>query len=470
MKRWIPFLLSLAIAGCGTPSGAIAPAETAASAVAASSLDGFMDQVFTLADTDKNGALSIKEADLLLDQFQVFDKNRDGALSRAEWAGKGTSGDVAKAFPLFLPMVLGLHAQLDTNKNRLVSLPEVRQGLAAGGASRVSIFSAQQVDDTFSVSDKNRDGGLSGAEFQNFYLDVGTAGTGRGFMRRMVMSLLGTYLQTMGRIAAPMAVHPAHNPLTGTPARYDIPFETVSFKTEDGLTLKGWLIPAKNPTKKTLVMAHGITATRSWIVDNGILPMVHDDYNVVAFDLRNHGESEGTITSFGLHEGKDVVAAVRFAQSRGWDQIALYGVSLGGASVIRGAALLPEVKAVIDDCAYATVSEAMTGFISLTFVPCPVLVAKAALVEANKLVGGDMTTTEPLTQVAAIAPRPFLVIHGAEDKNVAVDNSRINYAAAGPNLVKELWVVPGGEHAASVLAQPKAYAEHLQAFLKKVAW
>jgi fermentation-respiration switch protein FrsA (DUF1100 family) len=164
------------------------------------------------------------------------------------------------------------------------------------------------------------------------------------------------------------------------------------------------------------------------------------------------------------------VAAVKYLKGRGIDQVALYGVSLGGASAIRAAALMPQVKAVIDDCAYATVSQAFTGFISLSMIPSPVLVGAATLVQANRILGVDMSTTEPLTQVSKLAPRPFLVIHGAQDKNVPVDNSRTNFLAAGDGLKKELWIVPGGEHAASAVAQPEEYKKRLQAFLKQVAW
>lgn len=469
MKRLLPLVLSLAIAGCGTLATPTATPQNAmpVQAHSARTMDAFMDEVFRVSDTDKSGTLSVKELDLVLEQFQVFDKNQDGQISKDEWHAKGTFGQVAKALPLFLPMVLSLHTQLDADRNRLVSLGEVKQALSGGRA----LLGDMQLETTFRGADKNADGGLTGDEFQNFYLDVNTVPTERGLFRNVVMSLLGTYVSVMSRIAAPKALHPTRHPADVTPAKWGWAYDELTLTAEDGVKLKAWYVPATHATKKTLVMVHGISDSRAWFMNMGVLPMVHDDYNVLAFDLRNHGESEGTATSFAYHEAKDVVAAVRYLQhEKGTDQIALYGVSLGGASVIRAAALLPEVKAVIDDCAYATVAQAFTGFISLTFVPCPVLVARATLVEANRQLGIDMTTTEPLAQIGKVAPRPLLVIHGAEDKNVPVDNSRINYAAAGEGFHKELWVVPGGEHAASCVAQPAEYKAHLQGFLSKVGW
>jgi fermentation-respiration switch protein FrsA (DUF1100 family) len=471
-RHLLPVLLSLAIAGCGTLPAASMNAPRSAAAVQAQGvkdMDTFLEDVFTTADTDRNGQLSVKESGLLHEQVAVFDQNRDGSLSRSEWQGKARPGAVLKALPVFLPMVLGLYGQLDRNKNRLVTLGEVREAIGET-RSPIGVLAPTLVSSAFTASDADGNGGLNGNEFQDFYLNLSDLPENRGLFKRMVKSLLGTYLTMMSHIAAPKAIHPVRTPVKLTPSKWGYAYDDVSFKTEDGLTLKGWYVPAKTASKKTLVMVHGISSNRSWFVQMGVLPMVHDDYNVLAFDLRNHGESEGTVTSFGYHEGKDVVAAVKYLKGRGLDQIGLYGVSLGGASVIRGAALMPDVKVVVDDCAYATVQQAVAGFVSLTFIPSPVLIASATVAHANKLLGVDMTSTEPLSQVDRIAPRPFFVIHGEKDQNVPTENSRINYQAAGSGLQKELWIVPGGEHAASPLAQPAEYKARLQAFLKKAAW
>ncbi|MNS27169.1 acyl-CoA esterase [compost metagenome] len=472
MRHWLPVLLSLAIAGCGVaPAAPTAATQQAASAQASAlrGMDAYLDEVFAAADTNRDGQLSAKESGLVHEQIAVLDKNQDGAVSRSEWQAKATLGQIMKGLPAFLPFVLNLHTALDANRNRLVTLGEVRKALGES-RSPLAALSPDSIEATFSAADADRNGGLNGDEFQGFYLDLGALPAERGMFRRAAMALLGTYVSVMSHIAAPKALHPVRNPIRHTPSKWGWAYEDVSFKAEDGVSIKGWYVPAKTATKKTLVMVHGISDNRDWFVRMGVLPMVHDDYNVLAIDLRNHGESEGTVTSFAYHEAKDVVAAVKYLKGRGIDSVALYGVSLGGASAIRAAALMPQVKAVVDDCAYATVSQAFTGFISLSMIPSPVLVGAATLVQANRILGVDMSTTEPLTQVAKIAPRPFLVIHGAQDKNVPVDNSRTNFLAAGDGLKKELWIVPGGEHAASAVAQPEEYKARLQAFLKQVAW
>jgi alpha-beta hydrolase superfamily lysophospholipase len=73
-------------------------------------------------------------------------------------------------------------------------------------------------------------------------------------------------------------------------------------------------------------------------------------YGVLLFDLRNHGESEGNLTSLGLYEVRDVQAAVKYVLSRpevNSDGIALLGDSMGAATVLQALPSLPDVKAVV---------------------------------------------------------------------------------------------------------------------------
>ncbi len=47
----------------------------------------------------------------------------------------------------------------------------------------------------------------------------------------------------------------------GDPSELNLKFEDVSFKTKNGITLRGWFIPSGN-SDKTVIMVHGITADR----------------------------------------------------------------------------------------------------------------------------------------------------------------------------------------------------------------
>jgi fermentation-respiration switch protein FrsA (DUF1100 family) len=467
VKRLIPVLLSLAIAGCGTwraPAPATAEAPLHASATRGG-LDGWMDEVFRLADTDHDGTLSRPETELSAPQFAAFDRDGDGHLARTEWEAKASLAEILTRLPAFMPLVDALRTRLDTDRDRGVSLAEIRTTL---GASRAAVDALRDsaVSGAFRQADADHDGRLSGEEFKAFYLGLGTPAE-RGLVQRVTSALLGAYLAVTSHIATPGAIYPKRVHPKATPAKLGIPFEDVSFPTEDGLTLRAWYVPAKAPTDKAVVVVHGHASCRDMAVTDGQLAMLHDDYNVLAIDLRNNGASDGTVTTFGYHEGKDVVAAVRYLKTRGNTRLAVYGVSMGAATVIRGAVLAPEVKAIWEDCAYATVVSAFKGFISITFVPCPVLIATATLANANRILGIDMTETEPVTQVAKLAPRPLMVVHGAADPVITSENGRIVYYAAGDHVPKDLWIVPGAGHGQSPMVAKDAYRQRLLEFLRK---
>src|SRR5215210_363065 len=75
----------------------------------------------------------------------------------------------------------------------------------------------------------------------------------------------------------------------------------------DGTRLAGWYVPAGNgsgPTGPTVVMAHGWGTNKSWMLDRAAV--LHDAYNLLLLDFRNHGQSEETLTTQGVREADDL--------------------------------------------------------------------------------------------------------------------------------------------------------------------
>lgn len=456
--------LALALAACGVAPRAQAPVRAGAPAAQAAievDMDRFVGDAFARADVDRDGALSGRESGLDAAQFRALDRDASGAIERAEW-GHGLPLDeaVAQLGP-FRPMVDEVRRQLDADHDRAVTGAELRR-FAARGDVRYEPLRAGALEAARRIGDLDANGRLEGAEFDRFYVALGgTTEDRRGLFSKIVNAALGGYLAVTSKLAFQKACHPGRKPVDQTPAKFGLPYEEVAFKTEDGLTIRGWFVPARVPTNHTVIAYHGIDDNRSCYVRQGQVAWLNPYVNQLLVDLRNQGESDGDRTTFGYHEGKDVQAAYRYLQGRGIDSAMVYGTSLGGATAIRGGALVPQLKGVVDDCTYATVQQAFTGFISLTFVPCPVLIAAATIERANREFGIDMRATEPVTQVARIAPRPLLIIHGAADRNIAPENSRLLFDAAGAGFDKELWFAPGASHAQSAVAQPQEYQRRL---------
>ena len=129
-----------------------------------------------------------------------------------------------------------------------------------------------------------------------------------------------------------------------TPASFKLASEDVSFRSADGVELRGWWVPAAEP-RGSVVMVHGLNRSRIEMIRR--VPFVHEaGWNALVFDLRHHGESGGRATTFGAKEKQDVEAAAQLARSRTPGPVVLWGVSLGAASAMLAAADDPAIAGV----------------------------------------------------------------------------------------------------------------------------
>jgi len=236
----------------------------------------------------------------------------------------------------------------------------------------------------------------------------------------------------------------------------------------DGLTLRGWWFPGK-PGERALITVHGHGQNRfdkNWGNDVIAKEFIARGYSVLMFDLRGHGESAAARQTFGYRERNDVLGAFDYAQSRGVrpGQIAILGLSFGGAAMLMAAPEMPEAGALVSDSAYAAIWPVITAAIPKQggffgkFHPGP-----SILLAARLLYGIDLKATRPVDAVARVPQRRFLFIHGAEDSYVPPHNAR-QLLAASKNRASELWLVPGANHAAARATAPREYIERLAAF------
>jgi len=157
----------------------------------------------------------------------------------------------------------------------------------------------------------------------------------------LALSLLGFYL----------AIRPIKITSAITPAAFNIPYENITFRTKDNVLISGWFIPHKNPKAKTIILLHGYPADKGDIVSSRIF--LHQDYNLLFFDFRYLGQSEGKYSSLGFQEVFDLLAAIDYLRSRGIKEVGIWGFSLGGAVALMTAAQAPEIKAMVIESAYA---------------------------------------------------------------------------------------------------------------------
>lgn len=293
------------------------------------------------------------------------------------------------------------------------------------------------------------------------------------YQRNLVLFTLGTLL--VGTLVLVVALsarwaytytHPARHPISGTPADYGLTYESVTFSSADGLLLAGWFVSPESGTGNgaAIVLCHGYGGTRGETLPVAAI-LVRHGYNVLLFDFRGHGESEGDMVTFGHDEVYDVQGAVAYLRSHpdvAPDRIGALGQSLGGATVIRAAARTLEIRAVVAEGAFASLADFIANdFASFTGLPeFPFAPLMVALGEWQS--GLDVKQVQPVDDVARLSPRPVLLIHGLADTAIPPENGRRLYQAAGEP--KSLWQPEGVGHALAVHQQPAEFEARVSAF------
>lgn len=279
------------------------------------------------------------------------------------------------------------------------------------------------------------------------------------------LSLSVAFLLAMGYVLSRRLTRRNRPDETRSPAEYGLAFEEVAFPARDGLTLHGWWIPAPG-SDRAVILLHGHGGSMD--PDVQYVPALHAaGFNVLMFDFRAHGRSEGHISTVGYLERQDVLGAVDFVRAKGIERLGLLGFSMGGMVAMLTAPLCPHVHAVISDGGPARLKTSLTVWGQERGVPRPLadLLAWLTLVVTSLRLGANLFRYEPLRWVGKIAPRPILFIHGDHDQYLPSADFAALVAAAGPTA--EVWRVPEAGHRTVDQLYPDEYRRRIVAFFDR---
>jgi alpha-beta hydrolase superfamily lysophospholipase/protein-S-isoprenylcysteine O-methyltransferase Ste14 len=222
-----------------------------------------------------------------------------------------------------------------------------------------------------------------------------------------------------------------------TPADLGLTFATHSFAGSSGHRLEAWHIPGPGKGRALILLFHGYAACKADLLPTAA--RLHAlGCDVVLVDFYGSGGSTGSGTTIGYRESGDAAAACRFARER-WPEspVVLYGLSMGGAAVLRAVAAegaAPQAV-VVESCFDTLLNTVRSRFRAMHLPPSPLA---ELLVFWGGVRGGFNAFGHNPVAYASRVSCPALLLCGANDQRISTSESRSLYdALAGPKRYSE---------------------------------
>ena len=275
----------------------------------------------------------------------------------------------------------------------------------------------------------------------------------------------------------------------------DEQFEKGDFNTQDNVRIH-YLWKKRPNAKKTLICCGGYSPGKKEGLAS-LYPMMPEDTNILFFDARGHGQSNGgsfKLWRYGLDEYQDIVAAIEYAQKKDNCPIMIWSTcsgSFNATHAIRHLAQeekLQNVKGMICDGGWASLATAsysapvsgardfITAYIKSCLGKNKVSNALSyGCAQLSKLclrtiyycvwsplsAAHEQTTT--LFGKMGDFPIPVLFIHGIHDTYVNIEETK-RLAKEAPNS-QTWWVTKPSKHACILLQHKEEYRDHVLDFM-----
>ncbi len=254
----------------------------------------------------------------------------------------------------------------------------------------------------------------------------------------------------------------------------DWPVEDISFttfknsidSTGEKLKLSGLLIRSKNENAPTVIALHGKGGNRVGVIRFGYL-FYKLGFNVLIYDQRHHGRSEGNYTTYGYFESHDVSTAIDFLESKSinTNQLGIIGESFGAATSLMAGALDKRIKFVIADSSYIDMPTAVRDNAwRMNYLPSHPIPDLGFLV-AGWLADFDPYKVSPINSIRTIN-KPVLIAHCDQDVWAYPEYAYQLYEASDKEQT-ELKMFKDCSHVAAINDYPEDYETMVAGFLER---
>lgn len=221
-----------------------------------------------------------------------------------------------------------------------------------------------------------------------------------------------------------------------TPGDLGLDYSELYFSSRDDTRLHGWWLPAVGEARGSVLFLHGNAENISTHIGS-VRFLPQQGLNVLLFDYRGYGRSDGTANLEGLL--MDVEAGLeQFIRHDGTGNLVVFGQSLGAALailVVANSPLRDEIEIVVADSGFTSFRDlAREKFSShwLTWLfqwPLAMTVSDAY---------------RPIDEIERLSPTEVLLVHSKSDEIIPFHHSeKLFHSAREP---RSLWLTHGSRH------------------------
>jgi pimeloyl-ACP methyl ester carboxylesterase len=286
----------------------------------------------------------------------------------------------------------------------------------------------------------------------------------RAFIARAILFafvLVYTGLSIFGAVAA-MVI--PRLPLKDSLDSVGLSYSNVAFGSRvDNLLLKGWYVPGIGD-RAIIIVNGGFQNRADDVVDT--LDLTRDlniqGFDVLLFDLRGRGESQGDARSL-LNIDRDLGGAFDYVKSLGFNPsgIGVLGFCAGAASACIFASK-EQVGAIVLDGCFASVTSMVYGQAAERHIPSFLVDIFLPGVRLGSFVFFDYREIDPVRVISSVKAPVFFIHEQKDDLTTLAETQLLLDGSTDPADI--LWEIPSALHSQGYRTAPAEFVKRVSIF------
>ena len=288
-----------------------------------------------------------------------------------------------------------------------------------------------------------------------------------GFLVLNILSYIGAYFLTHFSSPGHFGVGLPRPTSSKLPTDVGLEYATQRIPINQAEWLETWFIPVQHfPSQGTVLLFPGNAGSKAKQLLAPAQVFHALGYDALLVDFRGVGGSSGDTTTLGAREANDVALAMHYAQRLNLKRpIALYGVSMGTAAILKAVAqekIQPD--ALILELPFARLLDAVRSRLKAVYMPTFPLAELLVLWGSiqHKFNGFTHNPVVYASQVKC----PTLLLQGERDQWTSI--TEVNQILQNLHGFKKLTIFPSAGHDLLVTVDKNLWKQSVEKFLKEI--